>query len=73
MGAEMLCFSDKFQRNNESHEEILKPEASELLGEARERRMVIKYIDELAKQSSDPTIAKAYKELSNSINNCEHY
>lgn len=67
----MPCFIDKIQENDKNHDKI--PDASELLGEARERRMIIKYIDDLAKSCSNSDVAKAYKELSDSINNCEHY
>ena len=68
----MSFFVDNLQENEKSYENIQNPEASELLGEARERMMIIKYIDDLAKTCPNSDIAKAYKELSNSINNCEH-
>lgn len=69
----MPNFTNNFQENDKNYEKILRPEASELLGEARERRMVIKYIEDLAKNCSNYDIAKAYRELSESISNCEHY
>jgi hypothetical protein len=49
------------------------PEASEIIGEVRERRYILKFLNELLESGEFPLCAAAYKDIINSINNCEHH
>lgn len=51
----------------------LAPEAAELIGEIRERRLIVSYLNNKCKNLSYPAEIKIYEEIANAIDSGEHF
>jgi hypothetical protein len=51
----------------------LAPEAAELIGEIRERKLIVSYLNNKCKNLSHPNDIRIYEEIANAINSGEHF
>ncbi len=69
-------FFSRFVEMKIKYEKIssnLAPEAAELIGEIRERKLIVSYLSNKSKNLSYPNDIRIYEEIANAINSGEHF
>jgi hypothetical protein len=70
---QLVSKADNIIQDYEARSSWPPPEASEVLGEMRERKLILEFLNKRMESADIPLCAAAYEDIITAIKNSEHY